>query len=117
MGNLSAGRELDALVAEKVMGQGFIFYNNFQEKNGNKSPLPDNVAPYSTSIAAVWEVVEQLRTKGFWFLIEQERPDINSEWVAAFTNFEANADGSERADTAPLAICLAALKAVGVEHG
>jgi hypothetical protein len=77
-------RELDALVAEKIIGV-------------RNEPVP----PYATDIAAAWMVVETIR--GAIYL---ER-DHTSWLVLIDARYEATAA------TASRAICLAALKAVG----
>lgn len=129
---MEAGRELDALIAEKVMG--FIAYKvqlvappprvrTMDELQHIGEPLPH----YSTNIADAWEVVEKLgRWHGFDFMIVMPDPEQTFHlrtYEAGW--YEATNDGPERrvvsdADTAPLAICLAALKAKGVtgeQHG
>jgi hypothetical protein len=123
---LTAGRELDALVAEKVMGaewrnmtpagrkrvlsfphdrpmammdgKEFILYGGPDEKD---QYLPH----YSTSIADAWAVVEKMKPKR----LNLEKIDAN--WAASF-HFGGYAEGSGYAETAPLAICLAALNAL-----
>ncbi len=86
---LEAGRDLDALVAEKVMGETCLF-----------------TAPaYSTDIAAAWQVVDKLHALSFYLEVG------SAGWMARFANISAT---EASAATAPLAICLAALKAVGV---
>lgn len=113
---MNVGRELDALVAEKVMGlnirpvvheyglspqlklaPGSINYV------GTYTEIPE-VPPYSTDIAAAWGVVEKLRERGFGF-------SLNDGWIAWF--LAGRSDWHADAETAPHAICLAALKAVG----
>ena len=100
---MEAGRELDALVAEKVMGAKVVFV--------------ENVPYYSTDIAAAWEVVNHLLCHGwdekYFFRLHYDNVDL---WDASFYK-ESSSDGGGpdvwgTADTAPLAICLAALKAV-----
>lgn len=111
---MKLGRELDALVAEKVMGIPVT------EEDGRYWPPPrpgNNFSPheilgYSTSLAAVWEVVEMLSSDCV-FEISREKA---GHYSCGFYR-EAYVDplGLGKADTAPHAICLAALKAVGVE--
>ena len=140
---MEAGRELDALVAEKVMGWkwpddrcpicGWKY-----EVSVDKGCVPDNCslrpAPeirecdkygaYSTDIAAAWKVVEKLVNSGWCVGLLF---DDNGHWALA-TDGTQNVplgDGPEDiattffiekelwCDTAPLAICRAALKAVG----
>ena len=109
------GRELDALVAEKVMG-----CKVYVEANGNPrcdcpganatGPRPHasyglyaSLKRYSTDIAAAWEVVEKMREDGFLVALYRSA----GAWIAD-TN-----PGYGKSDTAPHAICLAALRAVG----
>lgn len=92
-------RELDALVAEKVMGYG---PKNDPCHAGEWSP--------STSISAAWEVVENMKEDGDVF-IEWWQDDL---WTVSNKPIGVRDNGVIlEADTAPLAICLAALKAVG----
>lgn len=109
-----AGRELDALVAEKVMGRrpGPEFHWNFGTHVETTGGLPQ----YSTSIADAWLVVEKMFELGWCF-------DLNlySRYTAVFRKSylpsRANTDSFEgKEDTAPHAICLAALKAVSAPH-
>ena len=121
---MPTGRELDALVAEKVMGlerrewkpyaapEGWFpkdapscnwrdENDRFHDPEGYESHLP----LYSFDIAAAWEVVGSSACEyGHKFSLEYEH-DV---WYACVSGmYEA------QADTAPLAICRAALKAVG----
>jgi hypothetical protein len=102
---MKAGRELDALVAEKVMGLPPVYGPTGIKWDG---PIP----AYSTDIAAAWEVVE--RIKG-----SQPESTFSIEWIGTqwrvdfvYQNYDWYNEG-DQADTAPHAICLAALKAVG----
>lgn len=102
---LKAGRELDALVAEKVMGLDV-------RQGGYAGGIGQHLRPYSRDIGAAWEVVEKLEGKGFSYHIETGEPGM----VDAF--FDTDVDSPifwAAAKTAPHAICLAALKAVGIE--
>ena len=102
---LEAGRELDALIAEKVMG-----YECVCDEEPVDCPIHNKadlytLRPYSTDIAAAWGVVEKLRL----FVM----PWGLDEWCAANQRDErlAFSDILESGETAPLAICRAALKA------
>ena len=126
MSELPAGRELDALVAEKVMGWDItnpsIWWGN-REVSG---PFPDcdctshreatTIPEFSTGIAAAWEVVEklkgQLTLQGPHSVGFNEGESYPNHWTAGFTD-KAWDDIRGEANTAPLAICRAALKAVG----
>jgi len=110
---LVAGRELDALVADKVMQQyvdtGVMYM----------APCPDTdccdgvpVPEYSTDLTAAWTVVERLK----YFVLRRNQ----DSWTVEYRDCGNPMDhfvvdkccASVTADTAPLAICLAALKAV-----
>jgi hypothetical protein len=119
---MKPGRELDALVAEKVMGINPLLFGSlvdYKMPNGSIVTLPYECKSYSTDIAAAWEVVEKLTQ--FKFKLDQ---DGFSSWNAFFLEEQEQDDGPAwhedieyegNADTAPHAICLAALKAVGVD--
>lgn len=115
------GRELDALVAEKVMGwrpwSGGYYYGSADGQVMVCLHENDGMARYwspSTDIAAAWRVVERLHT-GRTFGLDWLGFD-GEEWRCCF-GWSENDDhlGFHHAEaaTAPLAICLAALKAVG----
>lgn len=94
---LKPGRELDALVAEKVFGVdvGDIYYDSTMQEITNFS-----IPHYSTDISAAWEVVEKF---GRFDLILNG----SGAWCAEFYGSWDRSFG----DSAPHAICLAALKA------
>lgn len=116
---LEPGRELDALVAERVMG-----------RNPNLEPLIRDAPAYSTDIAAAWEVAEKVKRKdimeyGDFYLVwgnygadtTPKGPHgqmIYPNALAWFCRIDMpTRTVSATADTAPHAICLAALEAVG----
>lgn len=128
---MEAGRELDALVAEKVMGWRWISYNNngfilvppdqhsrmkpeyvFQDKAGSREHA--GLPRYSTDIAAAWEVVEKLHEIPGYEIIDIRLCSIGYAILAPMGNHMKSVSTAE---TAPLAICLAALKAVGQSGG
>ena len=116
MTNLSASRELDALVAEKVMG-----WERPSDPSWSYPAYMHDQPAYSTSIADAWLVVEKLSDK--WemnlrtilpardYVCEFKLVVKNKCIVDAQHPFEHV--WNNPVDTAPLAICLAALKAVG----
>jgi hypothetical protein len=134
---VSPGRELDALVAEKVLGckpflgtDGVTKYCNCGRTSsfddGAHEMRSGGLKPYSTSISAAWEVVEKLSQQSrILQLIQAEEGDYNREtgkprgWFAHLPRKHwdlASAYGPydwTEGDTAPHAIALAALKAVG----
>ena len=121
---LEPGRKLDMLVAEQVMGwlvdPIFRIYAGADREmlHCNEPPIGSKKKRWSpsTSIAAAWEVVEKLQlsiipnnigTKweaGIW-----HDDDIDSYHHGFYTS------DSAFCDTAPHAICLAALKAIAAQ--
>lgn len=118
---LPAGRELDRLVAEKVMGcrvkrhrsrsSGRWLYDLVVPGGVNEIDFVEPDAPwkacprYSTDIAAAWQVVETLKGSG---------GGINIWIVNRFAEVSAVTPELQKVRThsAPHAICLAALLAV-----
>src|SRR5262245_40649185 len=109
--NLQAGRELDALIAERIFGD---FPVHLGDAPYVQTPSPHNdmhyapVESYSTDIAAAWLVVEKFNDystqldshgNGYTFHIYKDATSYNGD-----------------AKTAPLAICRAALKAVSAQE-
>lgn len=131
---MNPGRELDALVAEKVMDKTVIKYTDeylyvmhdlggdfFGKKymctvdvhnNTFNMHIPGKtiaiVRAYSTDISAAWEVVEKLQ----WAEPEISWSDEEHCWRMLFWK-GANQWPHPAGETAPHAISLAALKAVG----
>ena len=92
-----SGRELDAEIAEKVMGFPPIAT---RYTLGGVDFVDKAVRHYSADIAAAWLVVDHLRLRGF------ELRYGDDLWVCRFGSAKAEAA------SAPLAICLAALQAI-----
>ena len=134
---MEAGRELDALVAEKVMGGyvvnpdamanvGEIWYW-LHPKDGVLCGMPYKVGKMkkwdhqwhrwkpSTDIAAAWQVVEHMRANvPDYRALRMESVPLG--YTVAFYSHKNRLDrigAFVAAETAPCAICLAALKAVG----
>jgi hypothetical protein len=134
------GPELDALIAEKVMGWRWIQ----PPKHDYDGPLPEQglvLAPpeftgdgfawpnrgvvhahyflnggdrhrYSTDIAAAWEVLAKLAFEGWGIELEYHQCH-EPWWEAALNHMDLDAiDGVRSSVSASHAICLAALKAV-----
>ena len=103
---MEAGREMDALVAEKVMGLSYILFDG-------TDPHQEELTPhYSTDIAAAWEVVEKLR-KSYDVVIDLDDElascrilkRVNDEWIREIVV-------EQIFESTPYAICRAALLAV-----
>jgi len=132
--NMPAGREMDALVAEKVMGWINVektTWSNFradgtrfgggEELRGTPpnhydiNPVMYPVKNYSTDIAAAWQVVEKMQAAHEWYFHFGNKLYI-------FNIVDDNGEPEEdhritlvahnTSHTAPLAICRAALLAV-----
>ena len=112
---MKAGRELDALVAEHVMGWVWgIDDDGFQylvPADWDEYMVPA-VPHYSTRIQDAWQVVEKTKLLDD-FELTKDGPmyQFGHYGEYGFDEWTLYAE----ADTAPLAICLAALKAVGYE--
>ena len=138
---ITAGRELDALVAERVMGikptpitvidgtgvraDVGTLSSSYRLPDGRTGREARSLPHYSTDMAAAWQVVEAMERCGLWLMLEHCRfremfdvePDRFAEagqWTAHFQT-PVNCLGSECGDTAALAICRAALAAVAQE--
>jgi len=115
---MNPGRELDALVAEKVMGAKITFGIDYSRQNIKLFDGCGKPPTYSTTIHAAWKVVEKLRHRNFSFTSHNDVGMSGSAstpgkgWMAVF-HIEGGPMDYTYADTAPLAICKAALKAVG----
>ena len=114
---IKAGRELDALVAEKVMGWKSV--DRADEKDGGDFygvTIRDGLTAvyrvplYSVDIAAAWEVVEKCSGPSFWI---ERHPNA---WQVCFYELGDSHAKTGLASSAPWAICLAALKAVGYKE-
>lgn len=121
-------REIDKLVAEKVMG--WVAGGNGYWHDPARGPAdasfvgstrwtiygPDGDGEFvnfrpSEDIAAAWEVVEAFPCEDVFLGSAHDVQSNRWQWCVSFNNPEDIA----YADTMPLAICLAALKAKGVE--
>lgn len=123
------GRELDALISEKVFGRTVIRISkeealdlmalrSYQSASGRMemiqtllmgvdSETREPPPHYSTDIAAAWEVVEKLNPKEDEFRLVNFR---GQGWECTFRFFRGD---REEGETVPHSICLAALKAIG----
>lgn len=113
-------REIDRLIAEKVMGwevkeipskkflDAYVLY-----KRPNQSNINDHQWNPSTYIQDAWQIVEK-----FDFASVDRITGYGEFYNVTLSVAEEDGTYSEveaKADTAPMAICLAALKAVGIE--
>jgi hypothetical protein len=115
-----AGRELDALIAEKVMGWKWYDHTGYAIRyfrppnrfnygaiaEGGEVTYLDSLPRYSTDMAAAWEVAET-------FDAVQVGRAWNLDGNSAGYHCQLDVDNVNAfAETAPLAICRAALLAV-----
>lgn len=110
---MKPGPELDAIIAEKVMGL-YVLSDGPEWFTVDQPPSKDRqtqreVKRYSTNIAHAFEVVEKVGYARFR-LSGIRQPLMSGERYSASFGV-----GYADAETAPHAICLAALRAKGVE--
>lgn len=143
--SMDAGRALDALIAEKVMGLnqpndfGLIDKHTWQRdeddeycryvcrrcytwseawvKESELEVGPCDVSPthYSRSLSAAWQVVDWMKAHNYVFILEHALTRIDSNegpWWCQCGGFDMSQRVSAYGQTAPLAICRAALAAV-----
>lgn len=112
-------RDLNVQVAEKIMewrtwwshGDGFYLYSTSGE---NSLPLP----AFSTDIAAAWQIVEWLHERKIVVIVSNGNGDSHDCDIILGSPHDVDTLSGVHvtADSWPRAICLAALKAVGVER-
>ncbi len=114
--DLQPGRELDALVAEKVMGwhveivqypHATADFPNYVGRDGIGRCLPSQWNP-STEIASAWLVVEKLSESSIMLSVSWH---AGHWWCVIYPEQEPLTEGPY-SETAPLAICRAALLSV-----
>ena len=122
-----ASQTLDALVAEKVMGWTWYkppahlhllsyWTDGVERQDAQSVTLPHECTKGtwspSSSIAAAWEVVEKFSDPEHGSFVDLWRR--SDGWHCEIRSDTGNGFSAESGLTAPLAICLAALKAIGV---
>jgi hypothetical protein len=126
-GEFAAGDALDALVAERVLGWvpemwvdpiNGLTYSHLRRNPSRDGPiwLHDNPPAVSTSIEAAWQVVEALGAVSVALTLRSVRSFGEAEITyRAFTTVDGRRRKPISADSPALAICGAALRAMGVE--
>jgi hypothetical protein len=115
---MRAGRELDRVVAQRVMG-----YAVTQQKREVFEATPKGTRPlahYTTDIAAAWEVVERLGITlipvqgGQWFALvgRGERWESPADFLRFLGEGNFVNAGAAVGESAAMTICQAALKSV-----
>lgn len=114
---MKASRELDALIAERVMRLEDVQRGSdwtgldWEYFDGAGTGATLEIPEYSTDIAAAWLVVEKLLKDGKEVYLSADKALFSEgfRWV-----FQIRGVAGGLAPTAPEAICLAALEALGV---
>lgn len=107
------GRELDALIAERVMGWRThkIAEAVWYMPSESNSITKEKWRP-STDIAAAMRVVEKMRERGISFEASYTKwSDGNWRWGVEFQSDDHTQDGNHYGTSLPESICRAALKA------
>jgi hypothetical protein len=124
---MQPGRELDVEIAQKVMGweriqSGGMTWWELGTYRAHPDSLTNPLPHYSTEIATAWEVVNRVQLlKGCDFELNRLFWGSLTEWNARFGGIStghgegAYSLGTGMSRSAPHAICVAALKAVGVD--
>lgn len=117
--NMPAGREMDVLIAEHVMGWVWFSFGSASvlrhpEKfiygviiDGKERRYYDGLPRYSENMGDAWEVVERLRELYYRIFLSYARNIVTI--TLDHDNYQKDMDFWIEAETAPLAICRAAL--------
>jgi len=115
---LEPGREMDALIAERVIGEPFIdpMYKYFGEPEccPHCGRYCGYDCHYSTDDDAAWRVVRAMMEKGIGRVSIQQMV-IDGSWEVIFGLSCRSNRGLGCENSFPHAVCLAALMALGVE--
>ena len=108
-----AGKEIDQLIAERVMSWSSIEADSEDGKRGYRWLKPDGAKgcytpAFSTGIAEAWQIVEELTKQGREFQLDVKFMQEDGRGIEVV---KAVFDGkfASLANSAPLAICRAAL--------
>lgn len=120
-------REIDALVASKIMGWSLSIASNSpwqmlppEGSTGRKEGRVYNVPRYSTDISAAWQVIQKMQSDGWHYEICDSHWEPSHYVKFGRGKYDPYDDmfREEHSATGPtpwMAICLAALEAVGVD--
>jgi hypothetical protein len=127
MQTIRAGHDLDATIAERVMGAVRVRDVNegrrwhwldgtmpgWRYPNGRVYAADEGLPPYSTDTCATWEVVMSLIASGWRVRIDPCGDDSEpGAWRARMSHQASGVIITEIGRTASLAICLVALRAM-----
>ena len=115
---MRAGRELDRVIAERVLGHVVTQQKREVFEATEKGTRP--LANYTTDIEAAWEVAEKLSItlipvkENAWFTLvgRGERWSSPADFLQFLGEGKFLNAGAAVNDTAPMAICAAAIKAI-----
>lgn len=118
---MNPGRDLDALIAHQIFdlpvhrtgGDWTIGPRELYDDHGSMEVL-NSLPEYSTDIAAAWDIVEKLGHFGSSFsLLEEHCGEFGQEgFVAKFRTHDGDWSKVGYSESAPHAICLAALNLI-----
>ncbi len=103
-------REIDFLIFEYIFENEHEFIQYL--KNTDEVIQCSIVEKYSTDINAAWKVVEKLRNEDYWFELVTPK-SFSLDYKCYFQLDDTEVECIH--ETAPKAICLAALKLKGIE--
>lgn len=112
---MPAGRELDRLIAALLGDREDPGDNWWHSPDGGKYSAADGGPwPCSTEIDAAWRVVDALSDKDYGLALEDWRisPGAPGQWGVMFYLPDGHDTGQATGESAPLAICRAALLAL-----
>lgn len=110
---MKPGRELDALVAEKVMGWKRVGETLIPPMPPGSSVCVPAFPQYSTDAALIPYIVARMAKLGFDFTIGSRSPEPG--FLSTFRNLKTDEHYKGVGENFSEATCLAALRAVGVE--
>lgn len=128
MEKMEAGRDLDKLIAEKVMGLDVKLEGSYEvgpvyktEPNEKGFTGEESVPNYSTDLEATMELVDFFHEKNLGLIEFKSVRPINHPTLVEWDCFIYSPDGkntigkSEFQPTVMVAVCKAIIKAIGVE--
>lgn len=98
-------REIDAKIAKYVMGWTTRKTTNPFGYYGKELPN------FSTDISSAWEVIDKVNLR---LELTEYKPDDGPRWMVKFMG-DGHVAAKGESDSAPMSICIAALRAVGIE--
>lgn len=102
--------DIDKRIATEVMGWDYIPHEGYKTDYAGMMPYVTEFNP-STNISDAWLVVERMRELGWIVTIGNEPPDYDCEFI-----YDRTTSAFICEETAPLAICNAALAALSEKN-